>query len=414
MSNATPARRQHVIGSDREAIGIAYDVAARLAREAIARDRDRRLPHDEMDMLSESGLLAISVPRSHGGAGASVATIAEVLRILSVADPAIGQLPQNHFVFIEAIAQDGSEAQKDFFYAELLAGARFGNAQAERGSGSALDMATRLLPTGDGYRLNGTKYYCTGAILADWIPVAALDKDDRQILAYVRRDAPGVEVLPDWNAIGQRTTFSGTTHLRDVAVEQSQVIPHWQLFDRPTLFHSFGVLLHAAVDVGIARAALEDTIRLIRSRGRPRLGAPVLFAVDDPHLLSRLGELIVRLHGLEALLAEAARLHDRIGRSPDATQVAEAMVMAGAAKAHAEDVGLEIASELFALTGSASTDAAQALDRHWRNLRTHSVHDANQWRYHQVGAWRVNGTAPSLPRRRRATDKNGTAKGSAA
>lgn len=403
MSSANLARRQHVIASEREAIRIAYDVAARLSREAIARDRDRRLPHEEMDILSESGLLAISVPREAGGAGASVATVAEVLRILSVADPAIGQLPQNHFVFIEALTQDGTEAQKTFFYAELLAGARFGNAQAERGSGSALDLATRLLPAEGGYRLNGTKYYCTGAILADWIPVAALDLDDRQVLAYVRRDAPGVEVLPDWNAIGQRTTFSGTTHLRDVAVEASQVIPHWRLFDRSNWFHSYGVLLHAAVDVGIARAALEDTIRLIRGRNRPRFGAPVRGATDDPHLLSRLGELIVRLHGLEALLADVARLHDRIGRYPDVDQVAEAMVKAGAVKALSEDVGLEIASELFALTGSASTDAAQALDRHWRNLRTHSVHDANQWRYHHFGAWRVNGTAPPLPRRKRAS-----------
>jgi len=174
LAAAAPAR---VIASDDQAIQVAHQIAAQLARESIARDRERRQPHAEMALLSASGLLAIGVPRSHGGAGARMSTIAEVIRILSTGDAPIGQLPQNHYLFVEAIAEDGTDAQKAFFFDALLAGARFGNAQAERGSGSALDLATRLVRDGDGYRLNGTKYYCTGAIFADWIPVAAIDPD---------------------------------------------------------------------------------------------------------------------------------------------------------------------------------------------------------------------------------------------
>jgi SfnB family sulfur acquisition oxidoreductase len=399
-ASAAFAPTVRVIASETEAIEVAHAVADQLAIGSIERDRERRMPDAEMNLLSRSGLLAIGVPRSHGGAGVSFATIAEVIRILSVADGPIGQLPQNHFLFVEAIAEDGSPEQKAYFFEGLLAGARLGNAQAERGSRSALNLATRLVRDRDRYRLNGTKYYCTGAILADWIPVAAIDEEERQVLAYVSRHAPGVEVLPDWNALGQKTTFSGTSHFRDVPVEAWQIIPHWRLFDRPNVFHAFGMLLHAAVDVGIARAAFDDLVASIQRRNRPRLGAPVASAADDPLLLGRLGELAARLSGLEALLATTGTLHDTARLDPTPSRMAEARIGAGAAKALAEHVGLDIASDLFALTGSAATDASLGLDRHWRNLRVHSVHDANQWRYQQVGNWRVNAVAPGLPVRK--------------
>jgi SfnB family sulfur acquisition oxidoreductase len=395
LAQAAGAR---IIASEAEAIRVAHEIAAVLKRESIVRDRDRRMPRAEMELLSASGLLAIGVPRSHGGAGVGMATITEVIRILSVADSAIGQLPQNHYLFVEAIREDGSAEQQDFFFAHLLAGARFGNAQAERGV-SALDMATRLVADGDGYRLDGTKHYCTGAILADWIPVAAIDDAGRQVVAYVERDAPGVDVLPDWNAMGQRTTYSGTSHFRDVAVTRLQVIEHWRLFERSNLFHPFGMLLHAAVDVGIARAAFDDTLALLSKRNRPRLGAPVASAAEDPLMLARLGELSVQIAGLEALLAAVGRQHDAAQEGLTDGPIAEAAVTAGGVKALAEDVALAAASDLFALTGSTSTDAMLGMDRHWRNIRTHSVHDANQWRYAQVGAWRVNGTVPAKPRR---------------
>lgn len=150
--------RAHVIASDAEAIEVAREVAGKLASGASDRDRERRLPVAEMNLLSASGLLGVSVPCAFGGAQVSVETLTEVFQILSSADSAIGQLPQNHFVFVDAVGQDGTPEQQAFFFAEILAGKRLGNAQAERGGASALDLRTRLQRSGSGYRLNGTKY----------------------------------------------------------------------------------------------------------------------------------------------------------------------------------------------------------------------------------------------------------------
>ena len=394
-----PRRSAHVIASDAEAITTAKRLALRLAEGASQRDRDRTIPSEALDWLSEAGLFGITVPREHGGADVSFETLTRVFRILSAADAAIGQLPQNHFVFVEAIRQDGTEEQKAFFFAEVLAGARFGNAQAERGSGSALDLKTRVTASGGRLRLDGTKYYCTGALTAHWIPVAALDWQDRLVLVYVRRDAPGVSVEADWNAMGQRTTYSGTVRLDAVEVDPSQVVSHWRLFERPSLFHGLASLLHAAIDVGIAENALSEGVGLLRARQRPRLGAAVADPQADPLLLHRLGQLSTRLHASQALLERAARRLDEAGPVPTADSAAIAAVEVGEAKAFAEEVSIEIASDIFALIGSAAADEALNLNRHWRNARTHTMHDANQWRYHASGNFLLNGIAPAKPRR---------------
>ena len=405
----TPGVR--IIRTDAQAIQVARAVAAQLLPEASARDRERRLPSAEMDLLSASGLLAITVPRAYGGAEVSVETLTRVFTILSAADAAIGQLPQNHFVFVEAIKEDGSPEQKAFFFGEILAGKRLGNAQAERGSGSALNLKTQLRGApGGGYRLDGTKYYCTGAILAHWIPVSAIDDQGRSVLAYVPRDADGVEVKADWSAMGQRTTYSGTSIFTDVAVPADWVIPHWRLFERHNLFHPLGALLHAAIDVGIAQNALEDGLELVRERGRPRLGAAVAKATEDPHVLAAFGRLAARVHAADQLLLWAARGLDEAARAlgseilegglDEAETVADAAVRVAEAKAFAEDVAVQVASDVFAQIGSSAADEGLNLDRHWRNARTHTIHDANAWRYHVAGDYHLNGVHPGKPLRR--------------
>ncbi|MET0179633.1 MAG: SfnB family sulfur acquisition oxidoreductase [Novosphingobium sp.] len=403
MSVATlPARQQaRVIGSDAEALAVAQRLAVRLSEGASARDIARTVPFEPLEWLSEAGLFGITVPREHGGADVSYETLARVFQILSAADAAIGQLPQNHFVFVEALRLDGSDAQKQFFFAELLQGARLGNAQAERGGASALDLRTRVAADAHGaLRLNGTKYYCTGALTAHWIPVAALDEHDRLVLVYVPRHAAGVTAEADWNAMGQRTTYSGTVRLDNVAVDPSQVVEHWRLFDRPSLFHSLATLLHAAIDVGIAENALSEGVELLRRRQRPRLGAGVADPHEDPLLLHRLGQLSARFHAAEALLLRAAGRLDEAKPVLTAANTAVAAVEVGEAKAFAEEVSLAVASELFALLGSAATDEQLNFNRHWRNARTHTVHDANQWRYHASGNFLLNGRAPGKPVRR--------------
>ena len=73
-------------------------------------------------------------------------TLAEVFRILATGDPSIAQIPQSHFVYVNAMREQGTPAQQEFFFGEVLAGKRFGNAQSEVGTKHVRDIRTTLIP----------------------------------------------------------------------------------------------------------------------------------------------------------------------------------------------------------------------------------------------------------------------------
>src|SRR5258705_1281327 len=80
-----PENPAHIIQDDQEALAVAQRLAEGFAREASARDRERRLPLPELDEFSQSGLWGISVPKEYGGAGVSYVTLAEVTAIIAAA-----------------------------------------------------------------------------------------------------------------------------------------------------------------------------------------------------------------------------------------------------------------------------------------------------------------------------------------
>jgi SfnB family sulfur acquisition oxidoreductase len=387
--------RARVIGDDAEAIEAAGVFAAAIAPGAAARDRSGAHPFAELQLLAETGLLGIRVPRRFGGANVSHATVAEVFRIISAADSSIGQIPQNHFVFLEVLRLVGDAAQQRFFFDRVLAGARFGNAQTERGTRHAKAIETRLVPQPDGdYRVSGQKYYCTGALSAQYLPVLAIDEHDHQVLAYVGREAPGVQVIDDWNSLGQRATASGTTILTDVPVPRAHVVPHWRLFASPQIWTPIANLPHVAIDVGIAEAGFADALEFLRTRARPWYESGLERAVDDPMTLERVGRLAGRLHAAQELLRDAARHLDAMPAEFDEGEAAYAALLVGQAKAYAGDVAVSIGNELFEIAGASGADAAYNLDRHWRNARTHTLHDPNRWRYHRLGDHYLNCVLP--------------------
>ena len=166
-----------IIKDDAQALAVARALAESFKQESAVRDRERRLPHAELEQFSRSGLWGISVPKAFGGAGVSNVTLAEVVRIISAADGSLGQIPQNHCYALEVLRVNGSPEQQKRLYAEVLAGQRFGNALAELGTRNAHDRTTRLSRDGDGWRINGRKFYATGAIYAQRIPTSVIDDD---------------------------------------------------------------------------------------------------------------------------------------------------------------------------------------------------------------------------------------------
>ncbi len=382
------------ISSDEAALRAAEAVAAEVAAGASTRDRDRVLPYGEIDRCSASGRWAISVPRAYGGADVSAATLAAVTAILSAADPSIGQVPQNHFYMVEALRLDGTDAQKRFFFDLVLRGARIGNAFSEKASKRATEFTTRLRRSGDGFILDGQKFYSSGVLFADWIAAVANDEEGRPAIAFLPAATPGVVRHDDWSSFGQRTTASGTTIFTGVQVPADRVVPHQRAFDRPTAMGPLAQVIHAAVDAGIARAAIAETELFVRTRSRPWIDSGQERASDDPYSIADLGRLHTDLHAAEAMLARAGRLVDRARAEPDDRSVAEASVAVAEAKILTTELAILATNKLFELSGTRSTLAEHNLDRHWRNARTHTLHDPVRWKYHAVGNFYLNQVNP--------------------
>jgi SfnB family sulfur acquisition oxidoreductase len=382
------------------AVEAAQRYAAAIAVGVSDRDREGGVPWEQLALLSRSGLLGIQVPASLDGPELGFGTLAEVIRIIAAVDPAIAQILQPHFLFPLALWAIGSPEAKAQLAAVILGGERVANAAAERGGQHAQDLRVRITRAPDGtVHLNGTKYYATGAISSDWIAVTAIDEDDQQVLAYVPRRAGGVQVDDDWNVLGQRNTVSGTATFTEVEVEPRFVIDYATLFDGPQAFGARAQLVHAAIEVGIAGGALRDAGTFVREKSRPFFeavrGGWAETAAGDPHTIYRFGQLATQVSAAEALLAQAADVVDRTPFRPDdADDAAAASLAVARAKAFGSEVAVSVSSELFAVAGTSAIDEKYNLSRHWRNARTHSVHDPVAWKYHHIGAYEISGTLP--------------------
>ncbi|MFD6393931.1 acyl-CoA dehydrogenase family protein [Nocardia sp. NPDC060259] len=440
------------IATAAQALAIAAELADEFARGAAERDHARRLPHEELDQLSASGLLAITVPAAFGGADLPPSVVAEVFRTLAAADPNIAQVPHSHFVYLNLLRLAGSPAQQREYFGRVLAGARIANAQSERGGASVAEIATTLRPGDGGFLVEGTKYYCTGSLFADVLAVLTRLDDPQDVsglapgeyVAFVAALEPGVRIVDDWDALGQRTTGSGTVEFDRVQVGREQLVARAAAVQAPTGYGAFAQLLHAAIDAGIARGALEAGAEFVRTRSRPWFEAEVAHAVDDPLVVQRFGELAVSVAAAESSLFVAGAAVDeavRPARAADGAQgppglsnaaqgrveetdgarnsagptdgalgparltgaapgpghdAAQASIAVATAKILADRAANEVSAAIFEVGGTRSAAAAHRLDHYWRNARTHTLHDPVRWKYQHIGRAVLQDRPPPL------------------
>ncbi|MEB0006606.1 MULTISPECIES: SfnB family sulfur acquisition oxidoreductase [unclassified Pseudomonas] len=385
-----------VLSNDAQAIAAAHELAQLARLQAAQRDRQRKLPWAQIEHFTRSGLGSISIPREYGGPQVSFVTLAEVFKIISAADPALGQIPQNQVGILNSLLGSANETQKKQVFQSVLNGWRIGNAGPERGTKNTLDIKARITAKGDGFVLNGQKFYSTGALFAHWVAVKALNDDGRQVLVFVPRGTPGLRIVDDWSGFGQRTTASGTVLLNNVPVEAEHIIENWRLAHTPNIQGAVSQLIQAAIDVGIAREAIDDSIRFVRERSRPWIDANVERASDDLYVIADIGKLKLELHAAEALLRKAGQVLDEVNAAPvDVASAARASIAVAEAKVLTTEISLLASEKLFELAGSRATLAEFNLDRHWRNARVHTLHDPVRWKYHAVGAYHLNGTVPA-------------------
>lgn len=388
-----PTVPAHILRSEAEALEVAERLRVQFAQEAGLRDREGYLPLAEIDAYSQSGLWALNVPKAYGGLGASYATIAKVSALIAAGDSCIAQIAHNHLALVGHIDADGTEAQKQELFGLVLRGHRLGNAFSELHSKTVTAFETRARVDGDDVVVNGEKFYTTGALLAHIVPIVAVSEAGQGLLVFAERDAPGLTVSNNWSSFGQRTTASGGVKIEQVRVPRSRVIPI-QAFENQTVAGAVSQIIQAAIDVGIARQAIDETIHFVRTQSRPWIDSGKDSAAEDVFTIQAIGDLKIKLHAAEALLERAGHSIDRAAAAPDAQSVAEATTATAEAKVLTTHIAIEATNRLFELAGTRATLVHHNLDRYWRNARVHTLHDPVRWKYFHVGNFYLNGVNP--------------------
>ena len=229
---------------------------------------------------------------------------------------------------------------------------------------------------------------------ASWIPFIGYDDEGRQLMFFVDAKADGVTLLDDWTGMGQRTTASGTTVFDRVFVPDFHVFPYEKAAasERPTRL--LAALIHSAIDLGIAEDALADARDYILHSNRPWIDNPYDTHAKEPFIIQSFGELGLKVRTAQRLLRHAAGEIDAARASGLAADALEAGHATADARITCGRAALDVADELFALTGARATQEKFDLDRHWRNARTHTLHDPLRWKLYHLGNYFLNGIEP--------------------
>lgn len=388
-----PLTPPHLLKDEAEAIAVATALAAELSKGAALRDREGLLPVDELDLYSQSGIWSILIPKRFGGPGLSHATLAKVIAIVASGDPAVAQIAQNHIAIAALVDLDATEEERARVFGWSLAGLRFGNAFSEFGGKDVADFKTRVVFEGDEAVVNGEKFYTTGALLSHIVPIVSVGEDGIY-LVFADRDAPGLTITNNWSSFGQRTTASGAARIDNVRVPRARAVRLRDTTLHPSVQGPVSQIIQAAIDVGIARSAIDDTIRFVRTQSRPWIDSGKDTAAEDPYTIAALGELKIRLHAAEALLECAGCAIDKGYADASLENVSQATIRTAEAKVLTTQIAIEATNKLFELAGTRSTLAQHGLDRHWRNARVHTLHDPVRWKVFHVGNWYLNGAHP--------------------
>lgn len=388
-------------------------VLAQIADGALRRELDRELPADEVALLKQTGFGAVRVPVAHGGAGASLADVTQLWIDLAAADNNLAQALRGHFAFAEdRLWHHVRAGGQERWFARFVAGEVAGNAWSEVGATGIDTQGTVLRREGPAYRLDGTKYYTTGTIFAEWADVYVRLEDPGELagnpvgpdgeagafaIALVSTDQEGAVVHDDWSGFGQVGSGSGTTVFSAARVEPVDVLPFAQRFPYQTALYQLNLLATLA---GIGRAALRDVVAHVRGRERTYSHANAPRVRDDAQVLARVGEVASAVYAAEAVTLRVADALDAafaaadLGVEEAARRAEAAELESSAAQVVVTDLVMRATSDLFDALGASGTAREKGLDRHWRNARTVASHNPRVLKARVVGDAEVNGTPP--------------------
>jgi alkylation response protein AidB-like acyl-CoA dehydrogenase len=359
----TPAQRSLVARVDRL-------TRERIAPRAAEYDQAGQNPVESWRDLGREGFLAAAIPTASGGLGLDMPTYIAVIRTIAHGCASTAMTLHMHSTVMRFIGALGSDAQKRRYYDEVTShGGLFGSWGSEPAVSLSRTflMETAIREDGDGYLVDGVKYFCTMALGAShymvWCALdGGSDMSKSLLLALVPGGAPGIATDGRWNTLGMRATYSPSVSFTGVRVPRDAVLGDPGAALRVGVVESFP-LGYAAVYLGIAEGALAFAIDYAKKRIVKPENIPV---AQDATVQRHVGELAAHLDAALLVLADSAARWE-------AADVIDRGVLANKAKYLATEVGLAVTSKVIQIVGGRGAYKDYPAERAFRDLRTSTL-----------------------------------------
>lgn len=345
------------------------EVTREFAREEIepvaqSLDRNEEYPGEILAMLADQGFMGMTIGQEYGGLGYGLVEYAVAIEELSAALMAVPSAINVHVITATLIETFGNDYLKDEYLRDMTTydtvGA-FGLTEPEAGSDNPA-MQTRARKDGEEWVINGQKRWITNSPRADVISILAKTgpEDERyhNISAFlVPTSTDGFEIGKSWDTLGLQSLESCDLHLDDVRIPENHLIGE----ENEGFMHvvqglNVGRVNVAARCVGIARAALEDSVEYAREREQfdQAIG-------DFQGIRWKIAEMALRTDAARLLTLRAADVADR--------GTEEKGLEASMAKLYASEAAVENALEGIQIHGGYGYTTDYSVERYLRDAK---------------------------------------------
>ncbi|ATO18975.1 monooxygenase [Acinetobacter sp. LoGeW2-3] len=385
------ARQQYL---DQSPLDIAQSLADQFALTAAERDKQGGNPKQQRDLIRQSGLLGLSIPKEYGGQGADWQTIFQTIQIIARVDSSLAHVYGFHHLLIATVElfsqpeQYGSwfeqTAQENLFWGNTL---------------NPLDRRTTATKISEKeYIFHGDKSFCSGSMDSDILLCSGYNEEGKLLIGVIPTQRDGVSFLGDWNNMGQRQTDSGTSHFEQVKIHEDELLLNPGPLSTPysSLRPLIAQLIFVHMFLGVAEGAFEVAKQTVQNQ-KAWSKSLAENAVNDPFTQKHFAEFYVQLEGVRLLANKAIQTLQKawdVGAELTAEQRGEVSIAIATAKIAATNTSLYITQNIFQVMGARATTAKLNLDRFWRNVRTQTLHDPVDYKYQEVGEWVLTGKVP--------------------
>lgn len=344
--------------------------AAEIVPMAASLEKREEFPADILEKLATLGILGMSIPEDHGGAGFGSVSSALVLEELAAACASTAVTVSVHNTASAGpISRFGNAAQKRKYLPRMASGELLGGfALTEPSAGSdAAAIQARAIRSGDRYVLTGTKSWITNALVGGVFVVFAVTdpgRGSRSISAFiVEPGMPGFSFGKAEDKLGLRASMTAEIILKGCEVPADNLLGEEGMGLRIALSTlDLGRIGIAAQAIGIARAAFEAAMQ--HAGRREAFGAPLsrLQAIQN-----KLADMATQIDAARLLTHWAAYLID--SGAKDFTRPASE------AKLYATEMGNRVCYEAIQIFGGYGYSREYSVERYFRDVRVTTLYE---------------------------------------